>query len=348
MKVIVEETLWKSALRSFDDYDFYHTYEYHSLLTAGCGDEACLFLHEGANTIIAMPLLIRRGRIGGIDYVDATSVYGYPGPVIAGDRDSKAEVAAFQSSLGAALAERGIVSAFSRLHPMLLNDHVLHGLGHCDAVGKTVSIDLREPDEVQWRRYRSNHRRNIVKLQKQGVTGELSARPEDLAAFRELYAQTMDRLDAAASYRFSDEYFEKLMRAMEFDMHLFVCRQGSKVICGGLFSSCNGMIQYHLGGTDADYLRSAPSKLLFDSVRKWGNSNNMRSFHLGGGVGSEKDSLFRFKQGFSDIQHEFRVWKWVVDRNAYNSLTALHQGNDASMDSGPTDNDFFPAYRSPF
>lgn len=338
---------WRDALRTFSDYDFYHTYDYHALVADSTGDQACLFRYEGAHSAIALPLLIRRGRIGDVEYTDATSVYGYSGPMSFGEYDKATEIDSFRKSLTDVLRDKGIVSVFSRLHPLLAGEKVLRGLGSCNVMGKTISIDLREPEDAQRRRYRSNHRRDINKLKRQGVICEISESSGDFAAFRKLYAQTMQRVDAAESYLFSDEYFDRLVTATDFDMNLFVCRSGETVICAGLFSSCNGVIQYHLGGTAEEFLKQTPSKLMFDTVRLWGVSRGMRTFHLGGGVGAKQDSLYHFKRGFSDIVHKFRVWRWIVDEESYAVLSYRRNEAAGAAASRSVNDTFFPGYRAP-
>ncbi len=347
MDVCINGDQWRRALRLFPDHDFYHTYDYHVLGTAGDESLPHLFCYQGRQCSIALPLLIRRGHIDGRDFYDATSVYGYPGPLISGSAPSEIDICNFQKEIRQELKALGVISAFSRLHPIRTNADVLKGLGATKEKGGTISIDLNSSPEEQWRRYRSNHKRDIAKLKNRGVTCQLSACGNDLDHFIALYDDTMLRLGATETYRFSSHYFEQLMAARDFDMHLFVCRAEAKVICGGLFSSCNGVIQYHLGATERDYLRLAPTKLLFDTVRLWGLSRGFQTFHLGGGMGSALDDLYHFKRGFSDISHAFSVWEWVADQEIYNELCDLR--NKELLQSGRrvADTGFFPRYRAP-
>jgi hypothetical protein len=77
-------------------------------------------------------------------------------------------------------------------------------------------------------------------------------------------------------------------------------------------------------------------KLILDEARLLGNQTTAKSLHLGGGVGgSDEDSLFRFKSGFSKDFKEFSVWKFIVNEEIY---------EDLSKDKVCTD--FFPLYRS--
>ena len=132
-------------------------------------------------------------------------------------------------------------------------------------------------------------------------------------------------------------------------MELFVCRLERQVIAGGLFSSCGGMVQYHLGGTASSSLALAPSKLMFDTVRKWARETQHKTLHLGGGLGARHDSLFSFKLGFAKNGiRPFRLWKWVVDPDTYTKLTSNNIDVDDDCTGAEFAPGFFPAYRTNF
>src|SRR4029079_8843135 len=84
-------------------------------------------------------------------------------------------------------------------------------------------------------------------------------------------------------------------------------------------------------------------KLLYDEVRRWTKSRGNTIFHVGGGVGGAKDSLFSYKAGFSAGRHPFHTWRVVTDRASYESLLR-HKGvtPDPALISG-----HFPPYRVP-
>ena len=80
-EVITEEKEWNALLENVDNYDFYHTYDYH-MLSKRENETPILLKYIENDIIIGIPLLIR--SIIGTKYKDATSVYGYPGPVSKG------------------------------------------------------------------------------------------------------------------------------------------------------------------------------------------------------------------------------------------------------------------------
>ena len=80
------------------------------------------------------------------------------------------------------------------------------------------------------------------------------------------------------------------------------------------------------------------SNLLLYEAASWGQEQGLDEFHLGGGAGSEEDSLLAFKQRFSpDGAREFWVGKLVHDEDAYRRLSG---GAEIDYDG------FFPAYRA--
>jgi lipid II:glycine glycyltransferase (peptidoglycan interpeptide bridge formation enzyme) len=106
-----------------------------------------------------------------------------------------------------------------------------------------------------------------------------------------------------------------------------------------MFTTCNQFMQYHLSGTDDDYLRFTPMKLLLDEARLIGNELKLKKFNLGGGYSGGNDSLFEFKASFSKNIALFKVWSHIINHKAYNDLAQAKFGNEF-----PEVN-FFPLYR---
>lgn len=342
---IVESDEWSRCLAAIERYDFYHTYSYHELSNAGEGEFPLMLCMEQGTQKLALPLIIRDVK-GDKKLRDATSVYGYAGPISSHDSIDAELLRSFGRFLREEMSKRNVVSVFSRMHPLFETHNCLQGIGELHHCGHTISIDLSVPEDEQVRQYSSNHRRGIKKLQRAGVVCERSSAAADFEAFKELYSQSMKRVNAADYYFFDDRYFANLMDAKDYSMNLFVCRDGSSVLAAGLFSSCGGIVQYHLGATATEFLALAPSKLMFHMVRQWATGTDHRFFHLGGGVGGRNDSLFAFKNGFAkNGVRDFRIWKWIVDREKYDALVRLRFGELSTATAGADEN-FFPLYRA--
>jgi hypothetical protein len=127
-----------------------------------------------------------------------------------------------------------------------------------------------------------------------------------LRDFVSVYYETMRRVRAQDGYFFEEEYFLGLAEQLGETLQLFIVRApDGEIMGGGLFTLCDGIVQYHLGGTRNAALKLSPAALMFDQVRLWGNEQGARFLHLGGGVGASEDSLFQYKAGFSHRRHTF-------------------------------------------
>lgn len=239
------------------------------------------------------------------------------------------------------------MAVFSRLHPLIPQCELLSGLGEYVPRGQTVSIDLTLPVDVQRARYRKGHKRDIKKLRRLGATCVHDPNGVYLNEFMDIYYETMRRVQAAQAYFWDRTYFERLVAELEANIHFFVCLLENKVMCAGLYSLCNGIVQSHLGGVRNEFLRLAPIKLETDAARLWANEHGAHVLHLGGGVGAQEDSLFYFKAGFSDQRHEFAIWRWVLLPDIYDQLCQEKAQWNKRNGLKPVSSEYFPAYRGP-
>src|SRR5438132_759156 len=129
---------WLAVLKRAQQHDFHHLPQYHAVAEKRGEGVAQLYVYEAGEYVIALPLLLRRAD----EWFDATSVYGYGGPV-ASHSSVPAEVAReFQQALENELSCRRVVAVFARLHPLINQEPLLEGLGECPNNGDTISIDL--------------------------------------------------------------------------------------------------------------------------------------------------------------------------------------------------------------
>lgn len=347
-----DSSAWDEAISACSQSDFHHSNGYHRLARENGEGEPTLLVWQNGGRRIALPLLLRPvNAVLGLgdahaELRDSTSVYGYGGPVFSGELD-EATAGDWQSSLQVWAQRRHVVSLFSRLHPLWDTTRLLHGLGDVTSRGSTVSIDLAKPPAEQRAAYRDDHKRAVNKLRRTGYSVAIAQDPRiSLDRFVEIYLSTMERVGSTEYYRFDRDYFERLLQCCPGVFHLFNVWHEDSIAASGLFSLYRGIVQFHLSGTDAAHLKNAPSKLMIDEVRLWANAQGATIFHLGGGVGSERDSLFQFKAGFSDRQHEFKIWTWICDTDAAAELLwrkrHWHAQRGEMLPSGP----FFPPYRA--
>ncbi len=341
-----QESQWHDVLGHMKAFDFYHLPSYHKLAEMHGEGVAELFVYREEEYVIAIPLILRSiSAISGLEQVekglnDATSVYGYSGPISSHENVPGSVLNNFRESLKQKLLSKNIVSLFTRLHPLLNQKQLLTGLGSIVNNGKTVSIDLSQPEETQLAQYRKDHRAGIRKLRDIGATCEIDPDLTHLDSFIELYSRNMERVGAKAEYFFPRSYYEKLLNTSDATATLFICSIQGEIASSSIILRCGPIIQYHLSATSEKYLKNAPIKLLLDTVRHWGSEQGATTLHLGGGLGSNEDALFLFKAGFSHIRHDFLTWRWILLENEYNALTLRKSMSDETINDG-----FFPAYR---
>lgn len=329
---------WQRIVGGSWRHDFYHLDGYHRLAERDGEHRARMLVWEEGEAHLALPLLLRPVP-GAAGRFDATSVYGYAGPLASSSDPPAGLVERFREAVAAYLAGEGVVSLFSRLHPLIPQHRLLAGLGQCPVAGVTVSIDLDRSDEERRRAYRSNHRRDIRRLERREVRCVHDPDWARFDAFRRLYRQTMTRVGAGEQYAFRAADLVALRDVEGGSAELFACVDGDEVVCAGIALRCGDTLGYHLSGTAERFVGQAPLKLLLDTIASWGSARGVRRLHLGGGVGGGRDGLLHFKRGFSDHQHEFRVWRWVVDEAEYERLRRERKAAG--------DESFFPAYRAP-
>jgi hypothetical protein len=325
---------WRAFLHNAE-HDFYHLPAYVALCAREEGGEPCALYVQNADRRLLLPLILRPLTD---DYRDATSPYGYPGPLIAGKND------AFLTDVLAAapttLARRRIVSLFVRGHP-LLGPRLDSPLGTVIEHGLTVSIDLTRSLEELWRQTMRGHRTEIRRAIRSTHRAFFDDKFEHLGTFAQIYRANMQRVNADRAYMFSDRYFTDLADALGDRLFLCLVEIGGEISGGGLFVETCGLLQYHLSATLPCFSREHPTKLMLHFVRTWAKTRGLRRVHLGGGIGARADSLFKFKAGFSPDRHRFCTLRLVCDEPAYTRLVrTTHPSADPSDLSG-----YFPKYR---
>jgi carbamoyl-phosphate synthase large subunit len=337
-----------AALSRVAQYDFYHLPQYHEIAERNGEGRAQLFVQFNEEHVIALPLLIRQCNtipgLQGFSALDATSAYGYVGPVSSDPVPPAPFIAGFQSELRDVLGTMKVTSLFTRLHPLLSQVPLVAGLGEIEPAGTTVSIDLTLPEEEQAAGLRLNHVRNIRRLLALGGTCSHDT-SRSLDEFAGIYYETMRRVGAAPRYFFKRDYFTQLDELRGSLVHLFTCLLEGEVVAAGLFFACEGIVQYHLGATRTGYEALGPMKLVLDTARLWASRHGMKILHLGGGVGAQEDSLFRFKTGFSRRRHPYATWRWLIDEERYDRMNKAKADWNAKNGVGFISTEYFPLYR---
>ncbi|BAO77485.1 peptidoglycan bridge formation glycyltransferase FemA/FemB family protein [Winogradskyella sp. PG-2] len=337
IEVIKDKKDWNEQLALVEHFDFYHTYDYHHL--SKTDDESPVLVKYTDNgTSLMIPLLIR--SIENSDYKDATSVYGYAG-VLALNIDEAFEKENFHKELNTFFKTEKIISVFSRLHPYFEEEEgFLEGLGSITTLGKVVYVDLSEPIDIQRQKYSRRLKTYVNKANKSCTV--IKGNIEDhLETFIELYHENMKRVNADENYFFSNDYYKRILSSSDLNSELLLCKHNEteEIIAAAIFIKTGNIVQYHLSGLSENYMDLNPIKLIIDKERIKSTEEGYEFFNLGGGRGSEEDSLFKFKSSFSKSVKEFKIWKHIVSEDIYKTLSEKH------LKAGIETN-FFPAYRA--
>ena len=125
---------------------------------------------------------------------------------------------------------------------------------------------------------------------------------------------------------------------------MFWAEYDGKIIAMSIMIFANGRLNYHLSGSDIEYRNLAPSNLLLYKAALWGCEKGMKTFHLGGGVGSGEDNLFKFKIAFNRFSdYQFSIAKHIFDKEIYDRLVEERASRDSEFNR---ESRFFPVYRA--
>ena len=328
---------WSDYIRRAAQYDCYHTWHYHSLETTG---HPVLLVSEVKDDFIAVPLVKR--KIEGTEYFDLTSVYGFTGPISNKKVESVEDcmIRHFTEDMLNYFDDEKIVTVFSRLHPFYDQSRLISPMGGLHDNGKTIFIDLTCAIEDQIMKYQPSMRSKIKKLREvYGLTFQEERGEAAAQKFKELYLESMTRINASESYYFSDNYFKTFAATDEYDARFVMIYDKDVLVCSSIVMLTNGIMQAHLIGVKSDYVKLSPGKLMVDELCRLARENNINYYNLGGGVGFREDNVYQWKRCFSDRTHDFKTWRFIANSTIYEKL--VQEKNLSAHESI----DFFPLYR---
>ena len=312
----VEPEAWNGLLAELGLVDVYLTREY--------AEASCLlepgrpvFLHAGGTVF---PAILRDGP------ADVITPYGYGGPV-GGDQ------ARFWEAYEEWCRANRVVTTFIRFHPLYANHRDAPSRVKVERLAGTVAWRLDEEGDLFERMHRHHHR-VVRKALAAGVEASATLAPESLERFVGLYEKTMERQEAAGFYYFPPEYWRALETELREHVVLFEAGEDAALLC----LASPPWLHYHLGASSEAGRKLGASTLLFLEAARWAEELGYTHFHLGGGVGGARDSLYEFKLRFDPGgELEAAIGKAIHDEEAYRALAGPKAGLDG----------FFPAYRAP-
>ena len=347
---IEEAKQWREIVRRFTDWDIYYLPEYVKAFQVHGDGEPLLFYYE-SSSLQVMNVVMKRdvaddlrfqGKIPPKTYYDLVTPYGYGGGVAEGEKEAT-ELKKYKAAYEAYCARQGIVSEFVRFHPLMGNARDMAELYQIQSLGATVAIEMQSAEQI-WEDFSSANRNKIRKAQKNGVTIFWGRSAELLQQFHCMYNGTMDKDQAKPYYYFGDEFYNSILEDLKHHFLIFYAVCQGKMAAMSLILFANQQLHYHLSASDPAFNFVAPTNLLIYESALWGLENGFQSLHLGGGLGSRMDELYRFKKTFNKQKDlEFAVGRRIFFEESYNELVEIRKNSTPDFDSSAA---FFPLYRA--
>ena len=331
---------WDRIVKTFSEWDVYYLSGYVKAFRIHGDGEPQLFYYESEKLRAIYVYMKRKTAIEG--YYDSVTPYGYGGALFEGDT-SEENLQSFWMAYVAKMREEGIVDNFVRYHPVLANATTMKRISTVIDLGMTVAFDLSSPDVI-WENIISKNRNMIRKAEKNGIEirhGKGMALFED---FRRIYNATMEKDHAEEYYFFGDAFYESIHRDLYDHYEMFYAVLNGEPIAMSIMLFANKQVHYHLSGSLLEFRNLAPSNLLLYKAALWGYEQGFKTFHLGGGVGSGEDNLYKFKAAFNrQSDYQFSIGKEIFDQEKYDELVEERAKRDENFDR---ESSFFPVYRA--
>ena len=345
---IDESDKWDSMVKSFNNYDVYYLSRYTKAFKLhGDGEPTLIYYHDEEIRAINV-VMIRdiaedkrfKDKIESENLFDITTPYGYGGFIIEGILNDN-NLKKFNEEYSDYCRSKNIISEFVRFHPILKNSKVNSEIYEVVDLGKTITMDLISKEQI-WNDLSSKNRNVIRKAIKSDVAVYWGRSPELIDEFIPLYNTTMNKDDATDYYYFKKEFYKSVLEDLRYNSLIFYALYDQKIISMSMILFGNDNMHYHLSASDREYQSLAATNLLLYEAACWGCENGYKSFHLGGGLGSNEDSLFKFKKAFNkNSETYFSIGRKIFDQEKYNELIQIR----IQEDEFDTDTTFFPKYR---
>lgn len=336
---ISQSATWDEIVKSIPNYDVYYLSGYVKAFQIHGDGLPQMFYYENNGLRGIYVYMKRPTAIEGL--YDSITPYGYGGFLLEGDTSDE-NIKTLWAAYVWKMKEENIVDNFVRYHPVLANAVLMKTCSDVIDLGKTVAMDLTS-EEVIWTNIHSKNRNMICKAEKNGVTIHHARDYGLFKDFVRIYNETMDKDHAEAYYYFEEEFYKSIHEDLFDHYEMFYAVYGEQIIAMSIILFANRQMHYHLSGSMIEYRNLAPSNLLLYEAALWGCKQGYRTFHLGGGVGSNEDNLYKFKATFNrKSDYQFSIGKQIFNQERYDDLVRQRSQMDESFDM---ESSFFPLYR---
>ncbi len=343
-----EQEEWDKIVKSFEHYDVYYLSGYVKAFQIH-GDGEPLLLYYSDENLKAINVVFKRDiadfeplkvRLEKEKYYDIVTPYGYGGWLIETKDNQEFLLNKLKQDYYEWCLKNNIIDEFVRFHPIVSNykkiDCLYNNLVHC---GNTVCLDISS-EEVIWENMTSKNRNMIRKAQKSNILVKNTIEPFIINPFMDIYNETMKYDNAEEYYYFPQSFYESIREDLNKNSIWFYAELNGEIIACSIFLFCNGNMHYHLSASKHELRQYAPTNLLLYEAAKWGCRNGYKRLHLGGGLGSKEDNLYKFKKSFMrGPDTEFWIGKKIFNQEIYDKLVSLRRDL-------PANSQYFPLYRA--
>ena len=316
-----ERAPWRAALAPFGEIDATYLPEYHAAYALRVADSVpllWLFSRDGAH--FAYPFLQTPVVVDGhaTPYHDISSVYGYTGPIAT--TEDPGFLAAAWRAFDEYARQRKVIAEFIRFSPFNATERFAHPAAEV-SVNRSLAVSHLPGTQEQFLQSLGTKTRNMLrKAERAGLRARELPMPGHLPAFRDLYAQTMQRNSAPAFFWYDDAYWEHLLRLGQ-GLRLFGAFAGEQLVAASMAIAhgTNGL--YHLGASLPEHAKLGAGNLSLFSMSCGLLDSGVRFVNMTGGrTLAADDPLLLFKRSNANGTADFRIGKRVLDPAAYNAV----------------------------
>ncbi|TFZ04071.1 GNAT family N-acetyltransferase [Ramlibacter humi] len=290
-------------------------------------ETAYLVFRDGGATWLHAPHL---GRVPGTEWRDASSPYGYGGPLSSSD-DGEFLRAAWQA-YAEWMRGHGVVVEYIRFHPVLRNER--HYGGHVEDNREVVMVDLSTDFPAG---YAPRVRQVLKKADRAPIAYREVPLADAVPRFGAFYRAAMIALQADPSFLFEDSYFRHLAAIPGARLALCTAAgQPDDWLAAALVLDGRGVREYHLAGSTAAGRQCGAATFVLHQAALSARASGLQCLYLGGGSDRRPDnSLLYFKGGFGAGRWLYRTGWWVFDEERYSQVKKLFPAELAAHPDRP-------------
>ena len=338
--------LYRSYLDKIDPHNPFYRYELLNVNTNNELDLKCFVLFKDGIPLVLMPFYLKPITLNDkpTQYFDATSPWGYMGPLYA--ENGRSTLPIFWRSVDAWYRKNDVIAEFIRFNFSGNHENytgvVLHTLSN-------IRGRIQDQETI-WSNFKRSVRKNYRTALKNDLRFEIfhdAISEAQIKEFYKIYGQTMDRHVADSSYYRSLDYFISFInKNPEHCAIATVFTPQGKPISTELLLLSDDIAYSFMGGTDSEHFASRPNDLLKIETINWARSMGYKFYILGGGL-SDGDSLYQYKKKFFPLDKEivFYTGRKILDQNIYDSITEQVLGEQQHVNADLSTG-FFPLYRT--